>query len=271
MDSSVALYVKNIPSILSVFGCLWVFGCYWNASVKTIGLKMVFILSISDFLFHSLVIGAYWTNSSSIKTVETFIVNAMVRFSLFWASNISFFLYKMVGLNQTAYLRRHLRWSLLVLMLVSCGLGVIILTESVENFWAVMWTMVLPLIVSICATTFFYYRSKQVTSKRMSLTLEISVKAIKSLYGFSFTQIATLCPVIIYDLAIILGMNDSQIWEAIADCCLGLTGLANALLFFMHKHKSTFSESKYGVNDITKVSTLSSQSMRDALIVEYHQ
>lgn len=124
MDSTVALLVTNIPNALSMFGCLWVFGCYFKSSVKTIGLKMVFILSLSDFLFHSLVIANYWTDSNTLRTIETFIVNAMVRFSLFWASNISFFLYKMIGMNQISYLRRHLRWSLLLLLLLSAGLGI---------------------------------------------------------------------------------------------------------------------------------------------------
>lgn len=134
-----------------------------------------------------------------------------------------------------------------------------------------MWTMVLPLVVSFCATMFFYYRSKQISTKRMSLTLEISAKAVKSLYGFSFTQITTLCPIIIYDLAIILGMDDDQVLQAIVNSCLGLTGLANTLLFFIHKHKSTFSVRNSAANDVTKISTISSQSMREALIVEYHQ
>lgn len=134
--------------------------------------------------------------------------------------------------------------------------------------------MVLPLIVSFCATIFFYYRSKYITRKKgVSSILENSTRAVKSLYGFSFTQIATLCPFMIYDMALALGMEGDQVLQAVVETCLGLTGFANTLLFFVHRHKSTFSEVKqsHGGNDITKISTLSSQSMREALIVEYHQ
>lgn len=124
MDETLSLLVKNIPNAISICGCLWVFACYLKASVKTIGFKMILILSISDFMFHTLVIAKYWTDSPSLSTIETFISNAMVRFSLFWASNISFFLYKMLGLNQITYLRKHLRWSLVLLLLLSAGLGI---------------------------------------------------------------------------------------------------------------------------------------------------
>lgn len=114
--------VAGFPETVSALACLFMFFSYSFIPKKTLGLKMIFVLSLSDFIFH---VGAIieLVSSKSIKVFPAIITNIFFRFSLFWASNMAFFLYKLMThkslWNQGLYFKRSLALVLTCAVILS--------------------------------------------------------------------------------------------------------------------------------------------------------
>lgn len=82
-----------IPQIFSVVTCICLFVSFGFIPKKTLGLTMILILAISDFILHCmLLLLSYKYNDTSQVIKVTF--NVALRFSIFWSSNMAITVYK---------------------------------------------------------------------------------------------------------------------------------------------------------------------------------
>lgn len=82
-----------IPSIIACLACLVLFFYYLTAKKRSIEASMVFILSVSDFLYSLMNLFPYLFPSfddAFFAIIQFF----SLYFSIFWASTISFMVYK---------------------------------------------------------------------------------------------------------------------------------------------------------------------------------
>lgn len=112
--------VKIIPQTLSILACLYLFYSYKNLHTKSIGIKMIFILSLSDLAFHCGVVIGTFVPSVGVQAIGNLMANIFLRFSIFWASSMSYFLYKLLSagedFNQAGYPKK----SFAALFTLSC-------------------------------------------------------------------------------------------------------------------------------------------------------
>lgn len=101
--------ILTVPQVISLSACFWFFRCFFLLRRRTLGLKMILILCISDFLFHIVCLNNTWmeVDESDVGEVWSIILEAFLRFSLFWASSIAFLalksLHRDVNLDPISY------------------------------------------------------------------------------------------------------------------------------------------------------------------------
>jgi len=110
-----------IPSLASCFACVWLFLNYTKLPRKTIGIKMILILSISDLLFHVLSLLVNIQQEAFNKLMIGHVLNFALTFSTAWPSAIAFLAYsslKQRFSDPTVYYK----WSIFIVPLVSLTL-----------------------------------------------------------------------------------------------------------------------------------------------------
>jgi len=108
---------------ISTLACIWLFYQFFSLSRKTLAVKMIFILSVSDFLFHLTNILTMWTFSQEIQNIIIYLLNSSVIFSVLWAASIAYMVYKMLSLDPINPIRYY-KLSLLGIIFLSLLLGV---------------------------------------------------------------------------------------------------------------------------------------------------
>ena len=120
-----------IPHSISLVACAYLFYCYSTIPKKTIGVKMIFIISLSDFIFHVsalvLVVCLHLGDSSFIERLQRFILfiaECSLIFSMLWACNIAFFLCQLLQMKQISNPATYLDYSLRVILILTVTLGI---------------------------------------------------------------------------------------------------------------------------------------------------
>ena len=126
MDSFLGppIYMTVLHSFSAVT-CLYLFYNYSKIPRKALGLKMIMILGLSDFIFHGLQIPLLWLQNeqSTVIQIGFVIVGAAFRFSIYWAANIAFFLYLLISQKNSWSPIKFIRISILLLSIIAVGLS----------------------------------------------------------------------------------------------------------------------------------------------------
>ena len=120
-----------LPNAISAIACLFLFCGYFAIPKKTIGLKMIFVMSVSDFIFHISMIfldsryifemnpmqdemdmQSTMTLNLTQKGILAFIGHLCSRFSLLWACNMALFLSKLLSMKEIACTQTYFRQRL---------------------------------------------------------------------------------------------------------------------------------------------------------------
>src|SRR5690349_6721174 len=84
--------IPEIAAVLSCVACIWLFWNYYKIHRITIGQKMILTLAIADFIASfALLISDYFYSGEDNDFIT--ISDGAAFFSIFWASNIAYFLY----------------------------------------------------------------------------------------------------------------------------------------------------------------------------------
>lgn len=83
-----------IPSVLTILACPWLFVKYANQGWKRAGFSMIFILTLSDFLYSLTVLTSVLFPYAVMSNYYRFGFYFGSYFSIYWASAIAFLVYK---------------------------------------------------------------------------------------------------------------------------------------------------------------------------------
>jgi len=118
-------FVRTSTSILIIIGTLCFSVWYMKLKEKTHLLKMIFILSISDFTYSFLSIALVLIHEYGFPdTVSYPIIVAASRFSLYWSTVICFFTYWLYVKQKIFDIDTYIKNSFLTCLLVALAGGV---------------------------------------------------------------------------------------------------------------------------------------------------
>ena len=132
------LLIGILPSSASILACLGLFYCYYLIPKRTVGLKMILVISLSDFIFHSTAILFDLIPVSSLTVVPMDFSSTLVYmiihtieylnafgfiFSMFWACNMAFFLYRPLSMNITINPQLYFSYSLLAMLFLASAVN----------------------------------------------------------------------------------------------------------------------------------------------------
>ncbi len=117
--SSQPSFIETVfPSIISCSACLWLFLNYYKLSRKTIGLKMILMLSISDIIFHI----ATLINSNPSEFIRGPFLNTIQAlsksFSTAWPSAIAYLAYSSLR-QQFSDPKKYYKKSVFLVFIIS--------------------------------------------------------------------------------------------------------------------------------------------------------
>lgn len=83
-----------IPSVLTILACPWLFFKYAHQGWKRAGFSMIFILTLSDFLYSLTALTSVFLPYLEFSRYYRFGFYFCSYFSIYWASAIAFLIYK---------------------------------------------------------------------------------------------------------------------------------------------------------------------------------
>jgi len=83
-----------IPSLLTVITCPWLFFRYAQKGWRRVGFSMIFVLTLSDFLYSSTVLVTIFYPYIDMSPYYRLSFYFCSNFSIYWASAIAFLVYK---------------------------------------------------------------------------------------------------------------------------------------------------------------------------------
>ena len=107
------------PNILSIIACIALFVCYCRLPKKTQSLTMILTLAASNFIYHFIVLLLRQFPSVVIIEYVVYIAPTMFRFSLLWACNMAFFLYKLLTLKGMSNIKLYFYVPLVLCLVAS--------------------------------------------------------------------------------------------------------------------------------------------------------
>lgn len=117
-------------------------------------------------------------------------------------------------------------------------------------------TLIVPLLLSLLWTTACYLKSIYILKNSPDYSPESVQKTMKSLYIYSFVQIITTGPVVIYSFVAACTENVSELVITIVFIPVGFLGFANSLAYFFQRATS---HGMSNVDKFEKTGSLSSQ------------
>jgi len=118
------LLTTNITNGISILACIWFFFRCASLPKRTLGVQMIIILAIGNFLFHLTTIFDYWFTELKIMKITRMILDVSTKFSLLWAANISYFLYLLVNMNEVSKLKVYWKVSLVTFFILCFGFAI---------------------------------------------------------------------------------------------------------------------------------------------------
>lgn len=115
----VVLIPSTIALSISILACLYLFCHYTTVQRKTIGLKMILILGISDFLGHVFLLTSMWSHLRELTRYMIHADRTIIRFTIIWVSCIAFVIYRFLRDDGVDVSEKNSRKLLLTLSLVN--------------------------------------------------------------------------------------------------------------------------------------------------------
>jgi hypothetical protein len=103
MDYSQTVFntIITVPQVISIIACVCLFYSFTKIPKQSLGLTMILILCVSDFIFHIfLTLYIWWyVTQNTIEQATSLIMDCALRFSILWASCISYLVLAAVQQN----------------------------------------------------------------------------------------------------------------------------------------------------------------------------
>jgi len=99
---------------ISISSCMWFQFWYMRLIRKTMALKMIAILNLSNLVFHG---SSIFTMifPEDFQGIPTLISTSSLGFSIIWISSVAFFVYNSLTKDKIVNQEKYFRWSLFIL------------------------------------------------------------------------------------------------------------------------------------------------------------
>jgi len=227
--------VTIIPQVISTFAGICFFISYSQLPYKSVGVRTVLYLGISDFLMHITLLALSFSYFKQYNDVFSVIFNTALRFSIFWVSSMSVFMYRALTGQRIIRQERYLILTFIPLFLFALGSTcACVFLDSKYAQWIFIASLVAPLIASLFLTAFCCLRTIS-RLKLFTVKFDGVQNTINNLYSYAVVQLITILPALIYSsLHILYGVKDETA-DTIVRIPLGLAGFVNALVFFFSR------------------------------------
>jgi len=240
-SDSGARFIFLGTQFLSIFACVWFLRCFFGFPKKTIAIKAIAILSTADLLLH-FIAGLFFSFPSFfINRAGVFLVNFVVRFSIFCACNIAFQVFKTVAKRSKTESEQQYRWSVLATLILSViftllwQLPVVAIGNETRN----LYFAVVPFVMCFTFTLYFYARSLYVIRSYPEEIQGVVKEVVRKLFIYPFIQIISIMPLAVYlCMSTILKFEVSFLLSLIFAIPLSLIGFLNTLIFLVQQHSS---------------------------------
>lgn len=193
---------------------------------------MIFTLCISDFFFHVPYLAISWFPDDDFNWYLSQLIGYAARFSLFWALNMAYILYKLFSMKEIMDFTKYFKYSLIFILVFNFLLGVSYILRSYVDSSTFDYIIVLIPFATIIVTTYYYIRCMFILKSSISPFREAPNETIKVLCSYVLVQILAIGPNVIYD---IFGDPEQIVLQTVADSFNGLTGFANCLVYFIQR------------------------------------
>jgi len=229
----IVLYVI-LPAGLTWIACLWLFYLYFKTKEKTLGLKMICILGVSDFLFSTSVIVMKTLQSPLLlKLVACFFYGGLY-FSVTWASAMSFIVFKSLE-NQAANPEILFKRTLGIILATIPAIGLILGYFDGKFDYHRVELIVIPIGVCILCTYVYYTKSANLMKLHSDYELRSTKLYIKTLKAYSLAHLVTFTPSLVFLIFLqrhpeLSAEKVSPIWGSCEAFTL-LAGFINTLIY----------------------------------------
>lgn len=119
--------IISVPQILSLLAITYMFRCYLVLRRRTLGLQMILILCIADFIFHAAFLYFTWTTDEQVnpQAPASAIMLGALRFSLFWASSIAYLALKSLSGDMKLDPVLYAKISFIIILIITVILGLV--------------------------------------------------------------------------------------------------------------------------------------------------
>jgi len=227
---------ESIPACLSCIACIWLITKLLIKKKRSIGIFLILVLAVSDFIFALNDILSYFFPSFFIleaNNVYDFVYFSSMYFSIWWASAISFLVYKSLRDKDFDSKSPFLK-MLIPILILSCSTGAYWHYYPAEEQYCI--PLLLPLVLSFLLTIAFYEKSIKLLREHSDAEVQSTRIYIRTLRFYSVVQLLTYGPLILSLIVpvadqkkiVVLNYIDlARLVEAIAN----LSGLFTALIF----------------------------------------
>ncbi len=108
-----------IPSLLTVITCPWLFFRFAQKGWRRVGFSMIFVLTLSDFLYSSTVLATIFYPYVDMSSYYRLSFYFCSNFSIYWASAIAFLVYKTLKSKDTPNIKKLFIKTLLIALTIS--------------------------------------------------------------------------------------------------------------------------------------------------------
>jgi len=119
------LFITEITNPISILACIWLFYSYIRMPNKTLGAKMIVVLSASDFVFHVMTMLTIFLINSKLIIITATVVGVAVRFSVFWTCNIAILLNKLLSMKEMTNLKNYFNCTFISILILSLILSLL--------------------------------------------------------------------------------------------------------------------------------------------------
>jgi len=225
-----------LPSaIITCLACFYVFIKYFRQPRRSLGLTLILILTISDFIFSlNQVLSYCFADFFSTKTnLYIILYFGCMHFSILWASVVSFMVYKSL-LGRNFETTRVIIKAFLIIFIISAVFTFYWNDEAKMN--RIYFLATLPLIISLIATFIFYSKSIAILKRQSDYDLKSTSTYIRTLRQYSLIQLVTFGPLMVMMVAPMFWRFDQNIQQymdalEVIDWLATLSGLFTSLAF----------------------------------------
>jgi len=231
-----------IPTGLTIISCIWLLITYFRLQRKTVGMSMIMVLSLSDIIYATIVLGGTLFPQLLVTRTYFIIFFYSAYFSIFFASVMSLLVYQSLK-NKNFEPKKFFAVSLLLVLMLSTIFVWIWQTETEITTEVLLAILCGPPCLSLLITTIFYQLSANILKNLPHAESQLTRIYIKNLQLYSFAQLFTFGPLLLFNF--ILGVIDIGEHETplILSFSIGalanMSGFINAVIFFFQRRSAS--------------------------------